>query len=707
MTTTTTQLAVGASTDGPASIAPPVPLNQRSSKLRRLLFSLLSIPLALVLSFALPSAVQAGPQGEDESAAPESCTDCHDQTQDPARSMPPAELLKDSIHFDMECIDCHESISLEDVDPNAEKPHGESVARVDCGMCHDTAAEEYLRHGRHQVGADPDLPTCADCHGAHDIRKHDDRQSRVHPINLPGTCMACHTNVNLVKKHEVLREAPIQLYESSVHGQASTKGLYVAATCNDCHSATDAEGNRTAHRVLDPSHPESTIHHFNIPDTCGQCHQAIAKDYWEGIHGKLVKQGQVDSPVCTHCHGEHGIISPSDPRSPVSAARVAEATCSPCHDSEVLNEKYGIPAGRLRSWVDSYHGLKSKAGDVHVANCASCHGAHRILPHTDPTSSINTNNLQQTCGECHPGITEELALTPIHETSTGLKTGWPAFFRTLYLWIISITIGLMVLHCVADLVRYIKIMRRKPYVVRMTPSETFQHWLLMISFTVLVISGFSLRFSEAWWVKVVFGWGGGEGFLFRGTVHRVAALLFAFTCVWHLLYLPTKRGRKALMDMIPTLKDLQHIRENSLYFLGLREKGPRFGRFSYVEKLEYWALVWGAVIMSVTGVFLWFDNYFVDSWNLPKGALDIMLVVHYYEAWLATLAIFVWHGYSAVFSPHSYPTNPAWISGTMPRSMYEAEHADGPALHARVVRVMDDETTRDHDPDAEGGSEEH
>ena len=314
---------------------------------------------------------------------------------------PPHKLLQQSVHNDLACTDCHAGISLDDLQPDVDRPHGEGPEPVDCGGCHEEAAEVYVKHGRMELGKDPDTPVCWSCHGTHEI-------------NLPRTCKACHTDMNLVRKHDVLRDAPIRLYESSVHGQASKKGLYVSATCNDCHSATDPDGQRTAHRILGAGDPESPVYHFNIPDTCGQCHEAITKDYWEGIHGRLVKRGHVDAPVCSHCHGEHGIIKADDARSPVSAARVAVATCAPCHESELLNEKYGIPAGRLRSYVDSYHGLKSKAGDVHVANCASCHGAHRILPHTDPSSSIHPDNLQETCGECHPGISSELAHTPIH-----------------------------------------------------------------------------------------------------------------------------------------------------------------------------------------------------------------------------------------------------------------------------------------------------
>jgi cytochrome b subunit of formate dehydrogenase len=189
----------------------------------------------------------------------------------------------------------------------------------------------------------------------------------------------------------------------------------------------------------------------------------------------------------------------------------------------------------------------------------------------------------------------------------------------------------------------------------------------------------------------MFGWGGGEGFLFRGLVHRIAAVAFVFCCVWHFFYLWTHRGRRTFRDMTLAKRDFADLRDNTLFFLGMKDRRPSFGRFNYIQKCEYWALVWGAMIMSVTGVLLWFDNYFVEQGNLPKGILDVALVIHYYEAWLASLAVVVWHGYSVIVSPHVYPMNPAWISGRMPKEMYAREHPEGPRLKAHAQKTLAEE----------------
>lgn len=571
-----------------------------------------------------------------------------------------------SVHAGFECASCHADLAGVD-----DFPHAEKLQKVNCGTCHEADAAVYQWHGRLRVGVGEDIPSCQSCHGSHDILASSDRNSSVNPINLPRTCGRCHENLDLVKKHQIPLQRPVELFESSVHGRASTAGVHLAATCNDCHST-----GGTAHRILPPGNTESSINHFNIPKTCGKCHRNIEQDYWEGIHGQLTIRGETDSPVCTDCHGEHGILPLRDPRSPVSPNRVAEATCSPCHESARLNEKYGVPTGRLKTFVDSYHGLKSKTGDVTVANCASCHGGHRILPSSDTTSSIHPNNLQKTCGHCHPGISLAAASAPIHGAPGVSRTPLAGIIKNIYIVIIVVVIGGMVLHWLIDLRKQIKLVNLKKQIVRMTMNEVWQHTFLMVTFIVLVVTGFALRFSDAWWAQLLFGREG--GFPLRGTIHRVAAVLFVLTAIWHVGYLTRPRGRQFLRDMLPKKSDVTEFKQMLAYNLGRASTRPQFGRFSYVEKAEYWALVWGTVIMALTGVFMWEESFATRIF--PKGFLDVMLVIHYYEAWLATLAILIWHMYSTVFSPAVYPMNPAWYTGKVPEDVYRHEHPGDPAL---------------------------
>jgi cytochrome b subunit of formate dehydrogenase len=355
---------------------------------------------------------------------------------------------------------------------------------------------------------------------------------------------------------------------------------------------------------------------------------------------------------------------------------VAEATCSPCHESAALNEKYDLPTGRLQSFIDSYHGLKSRAGDRTVANCASCHGAHHILPSNDAQSSIAPENLQATCGECHPGISATIATTPIHATATGHATGWPRRVQIIYIVLIVLVIGGMIVHWIVDLLRQIVDVTREKQVRRMDADEVVQHAVLALSFTVLVVTGFSLRFYDAWWSNMLFGHEG--GYTVRGTIHRVAGIVMLTGAIWHVFFLLTARGRRFLRDMWPTLDDARQFIQVMRHNLGGDVEHPHMNRFSYVEKAEYWALVWGTVVMGVTGLFLWFENLAVRLF--PKGLLDVFLVIHYYEAWLAFLAILIWHMYATVFNPRVYPMNPSWLNGRMPERMWREEHAGEAAV---------------------------
>jgi cytochrome b subunit of formate dehydrogenase len=609
-------------------------------------FSILIIGILLICS-----ALAQDKEEEPRKIGSHSCMECH-------------ESPSFSIHRTQECLDCHVD---KDITPHKDAS-GFKVACDGCLSCHEKAIGQYRYHGNMNTEKCFEIPTCADCHGAHDMLPSSDNRSKSHPSNLSRVCVRCHEDEDFTKKYQFLIDNPIEIFKNSVHARTEEEGMVEVALCVDCHSS-----DGSAHRILSPGIPQSAINHFNIPKTCGKCHEEIEKAFWEGIHGQIVFRGETDAPVCTNCHGEHGILSSNNPGAPVSKTRVAEETCSPCHESIAMTEKYGLPAGRLISFIDRYHGLKTKAGDSNVANCTSCHGVHRIMPSSDPTSSIHSDNLQETCGECHPGITKTLASTPIHGLrGEGLHTKAAELVKTMYIIAIIIIVSLMVFHLFSDFVKQIAIRMKKPQVRRMRISEVWQHMLLMISFIILVISGFALSFDDSWITKVFFGWE--NGFKMRGVVHRSAAMVLVLVTIWHTIYLFTRRGRAFFKDMSPRFLDLRDFVQQILYNLNLSKKAPRLKRFSYIEKVEYWALIWGTAVMIVTGILLWFDNFFIQF--LPIGVLDVALVIHYYEAILATLAVATWHLYSTVFKPSVYPMNPSWLTGKMPRDMFEHEHPE-------------------------------
>jgi len=105
-----------------------------------------------------------------------------------------------------------------------------------------------------------------------------------------------------------------------------------------------------------------------------------------------------------------------------------------------------------------------------------------------------------------------------------------------------------------------------------------------------------------------------------------------------------------------------------LFNLGLREGEPRFAKFNYAEKLEYWAFLWGTAIMTTSGLLLWFNNFALR--HFPKWVSDAATAVHWYEALLATFSILLWHFYMVIFDPLVYPMDLAWLTGKVPADHY-------------------------------------
>lgn len=214
--------------------------------------------------------------------------------------------------------------------------------------------------------------------------------------------------------------------------------------------------------------------------------------------------------------------------------------------------------------------------------------------------------------------------------------------------------------------------RRPRRYLRWTKSERIQHWVLAASFVVLVITGFALKYPEAWWVRPFIG----SQFVadLRGLLHRIAGTTFLVLGVYHLGYLLFSwRGRSQIRALRPRLRDVTDGLKNFAYNLGLARQRPQFGHYSYVEKAEYWALIWGAVIMGGTGLMLWFEEWTLALF--PKWVIDLVTVIHLYEAWLATLAIVVWHFYSVIFRPDVYPVDLSMITGEISEEALREEHA--------------------------------
>jgi cytochrome b subunit of formate dehydrogenase len=125
--------------------------------------------------------------------------------------------------------------------------------------------------------------------------------------------------------------------------------------------------------------------------------------------------------------------------------------------------------------------------------------------------------------------------------------------------------------------------------------------------------------------------------------------------------------------MMPRWQDALDVVGMLKYLAGFERHKPKFGRYSYIEKAEYLALVWGSIVMIVTGFMLWFQDETLR--RIPMWGIDVATLVHYYEAILATLAIIVWHLYYVMINPDFAPLSLTWLDGKLTRHDMEHEHA--------------------------------
>ena len=568
------------------------------------------------------------------------CASCHEV--DPV-------VFAASKHGSLGCTDCHSSIKA--------IPHADKPAPVSCATCHEDQVKAYANsiHGRALKNGMADAATCKSCHGpTHKIVGGSEPGSMVNKKNLADTCGACHSNPDFLAKHKIPFAKPVEAYRMSVHGREVAKGNAAAASCSDCHGS---------HDILPSMDPKAKVNRLNVAETCGICHNDVQTAYLDSVHGLAVTRGSKDSPTCTGCHGEHAILAPKDSNSLVNPGRVSTVTCGRCHGDERMNSRYGF-GDKVPAYQDSFHGLAVRGGQRTAANCASCHGIHNILPSADIRSTINPANLKQTCGQCHPGVSDKVTQGKIHvRTAGGVEHASVKWIRWAYYFLIPMTIGFMLFHNGLDWVA--KLRRHKPHhgtgeqLPRMNKMFRITHGMVMVSFILLVVTGFALKFPEAAWVRVM-GFNGNG--LIRGWTHRIAAVVMMAATLLHILHLArVKRDRVILRELLPGWQDAKDIANVIRYNLGLIDKRPTFGMFGYAEKMEYWAFMWGTVVMAVTGLLLW-----AQGWSLkhfPVWVMDAATAAHWYEAILATLSILVWHWYLVIFDPEVYPMDLAWLTG--------------------------------------------
>lgn len=241
------------------------------------------------------------------------CTDCHTAIKNlphpakiakvrcaPCHAEEVADAAK-SIHRVLgedECTSCHGNVH--------EVTAAASLQPRKCTECHASEVNDVAEsiHGQAAKTGDPDAPTCVSCHGpVHKIQASSEEGAKVAKKSQPATCAQCHANPGFLSRHKVSVLHPVEQYRQSVHGRAVLQGRN-AAVCADCHGG---------HRILPARDAQSTVSHWNVAATCARCHNEIARQFNESVHGEALRAGVRDAPDCTNCHGEHLILEPVTP----------------------------------------------------------------------------------------------------------------------------------------------------------------------------------------------------------------------------------------------------------------------------------------------------------------------------------------------------------------------------------------------------------
>jgi hypothetical protein len=227
--------------------------------------------------------------------------------------------LGDSTHAKVACAQCHS-----DVNPSRIRPCETITHKVDCSACHAEQVQQYQRstHGQLFAKQDSNAPTCTECHGTHHVLKRNNPNSMTFPINVPELCGRCHhEGKRAAVRYTGTEHQIVTRYEESIHGKGLLKsGLTVTATCTNCH---------TAHGELPASDPNSTVNPKNVPSTCGQCHHGIEEQFVKSVHSATVTKTDKPLPVCSDCHTAHSIQRTDQDKFKLEIM----TTCGRCHSA--------------------------------------------------------------------------------------------------------------------------------------------------------------------------------------------------------------------------------------------------------------------------------------------------------------------------------------------------------------------------------------
>jgi cytochrome b subunit of formate dehydrogenase len=456
---------------------------------------------------------------------------------------------------------------------------------------------------------------------------------------------------------------------------------------------------------------------------CAGCHEGNNPEMWSGwqasVHSKWLREDtKVAGPTCASCHGSIHAVSKLAPYAPTAAARekvpadqrALAKRCESCHGDEEFAKAAGVNPEAALTYHDSIHGRLARVGNEFAPVCTSCHatkkeqgGTHAIVAKTDAASAVSAEQKKETCGRCHENATDNFAALiahkPIQEIGDHVV---PHVIHVAFSYLTTLTLLFFAFHVLIDFIYELRqrlsakksdhgqaVVEAAKSVVRFDIHQRAQHWLMLSGVILLGITGWPLRGAgdaeaAAYSASFMKLFGGAEG---AALWHRVGAVLIILSAVYHLFYLTFLASKKRLpLSMLPLPKDALDMRDNILFMLGLKKERPKFDRYMYLEKFDYWAVFWGIVMMVGTGFIFWFPAFFA-AWA-PSWLITAALIIHGEEATLAILFLFVVHFYNVHLKPSIFPMNWAWLNGRISVEMLKHEH---PLEYDRIKPKLDQE----------------
>ena len=545
-----------------------------------------------------------------------------------------SEQLHISVHGNYSCLNCHSDIES--------LPHKEELVKVDCESCH-------LQQGD---GTSP---------GRTNWLSDDSMEIVIQTKRYSNS-------VHAEKKGS--RD------NSSLTHNSSDTHLENNADCADCH---------TAHYVFTSDNPQSTTYRLNSPASCGTCHEKELKQYKESIHGATLNRPWLEtgSATCTDCHSAHEIAAKGE----LKAHRVITEQCADCHSKEA------------RSYKATTHGQLAWLGDKDVAQCKDCHAPHKTHRVDETASLVSKENILETCRDCHEDAGQEFTQFRAHADLGDFERNPEIWWLGMFM--MAIIIFTLIFFYTHSMLWFWRELKSRPYEWVKVDGLSFRvrakrikhdsgkhyrrfswqwrlnHWALALSVMTLTLTGMVVMFPEtAWAMFIIDIFGGPSSF---GYIHRTAAVVFLFAVFGHGAFLLNKLLRDKEFDwfgadsLLPRWKDWEDMKGQFNWFFG-KGDAPRFDRWAYWEKFDYWAVYWGAFVIGLSGLILWFSPFF--SQFLPGWVFNLSTLAHGLEAFLAVMTLFVVHFFNNHFRPSKFPLDTVMFTGSWDLEEFKEERPE-------------------------------